>query len=179
MSDLEACAVNGREAAPSAEEVVRLLHEGRLKVGDIDLEVRRACVEHLGLEGFSTGEIAQLLGMNERTVRRDREALRRSGAIEPSPGLGDELLGEFERVVMCSAQRLARLARDPEAPPYARLWAEEAIVKNYQRFIQTAHRMGYVEEGRRRLAQKRAESPGEVERFKQRLGSLREMAKGV
>lgn len=59
--------------------------------------------------------------MNDRTVRRDREAIRQAGAIAPSAGLGDELLGEFERLVSCSAQRLARLARDPETPAYARL----------------------------------------------------------
>ena len=174
--DERAITVPGGEGA-SVEELVRQVHEGRVEVGELGLEVRRECVEHLALEGFSTGEIAQLLGMNERTVRRDREANRRAGALEPSVGLGDELMGEFERVVQASAQRLARLARDPESPAYARLWAEEAIVKNYQRFIQTAHRLRYVEEGGRRLARRRAEDGEEVEGFRRRAAVLREMAR--
>ena len=34
--------------------------------------------------------------------------------------VGDELLGEFQRVAHASVQRLARLARDADSPPYAR-----------------------------------------------------------
>lgn len=40
---------------PTVEEVVRSLHEGRLSVEDIGLEVRRACVEHLVAGGLFDG----------------------------------------------------------------------------------------------------------------------------
>ena len=135
--------------------------------------MRQQCVGHLTLEGFTSGEIAQLMRISERTVRRDRAAVRQTDALAPARSLGDELLGEFQRLTLASVQRLTRLARDPEAPHYARMWAEESIVRIYQRFIDTAHRLRYIEDGRARLAHQRDTDPAEQERFRETLASLR------
>ena len=72
-------------------------------------------------------------------------------ALRPELGLGDELLGEFEQVTYASVARLTRLARDPGNPPYARLYAEDAASRIYQRFVETARKLSYVEDGAGRL----------------------------
>ena len=132
-------------------EMIERIHAGRLNVSDLAVNVRQQCVGHLVLEGFTTTEIAQLLRMSERTVTRDRAAVRRDDALAPDSRLGDQLLGEFERISQSSVQRLTRLAQDTQNPAYARLWAEEAIVRIYQRLIDTVHRLHYFEDGKGRL----------------------------
>jgi hypothetical protein len=148
----------GAEVSPAA--VVERVHAGTLDPGALSAEVRRACVGHLGEQGFTSGEIAEVMKITERTVRRDRAALRREHGMGPDRELGDELLGEFERVVSTANARLTRLARDPEVSAYARLWAEEAQVRNYKRLIEMAHRLRYVESGQSRLAAQRREEGG-------------------
>src|SRR6056297_1275650 len=96
--------------AVATAELVRQLAEGRVAAGAITTEQRRRCVDHLTLEGFSAAEIAELTGVNERTVRRDREALRSDGALTPTRALGDELLGELQKHTHAAVARLARLS---------------------------------------------------------------------
>jgi hypothetical protein len=43
------------------------------------------------------------------------------------------------------------MAADHSTPPYARLWAEDAIGRTYQRFIETVRRLQYIDTGRLRL----------------------------
>ncbi|MEE9211786.1 MAG: hypothetical protein V3U29_03940, partial [Phycisphaeraceae bacterium] len=101
--------------------------------------------------------------------------IRRDHAVSPDLALGDELLGEFQRIILASIQRLVRLTREPDTPAYARLWAEEAIVRMYQRLIDTAHRLHYVADGRGRLAHQRDTDPAEQQRQKDRMASLMKM----
>ncbi|MEX1088489.1 MAG: hypothetical protein WEC36_18130 [Phycisphaeraceae bacterium] len=106
-------------------------------------------------EGFTTGDMAALLKTHERMVWRDRAAIRKEDALEPSETLGDELLGEYQALTRASVQRLSRLSRDATTPAYARLWAEEAIVRVQQRFIETVHRLQYLSEGKTRITDKK------------------------
>lgn len=148
----------------SAAELVARLHDGRLRPGDLSASQRQQCVDYLTFEGFSSSDIAQLMHICERTVRRDRAAVRRENAIHPDLNLGDELLGEFQQVVMCANQRLIRLVRDERIAPNSRLWAESVIVQNFQRFIETTHRLHYMADGKKRLDQLVAQDPTELDR---------------
>jgi len=158
LAEPGAAALHEPGAAPMIEpgaapiiEIVRRLQEGALVPADLDPALRRQCVMHLTVLGFSTSEIAELLTIADRTVRRDRAAIRREEALEPSPTLGDELLGEFQRLALASVQRLTRMAADHSTPAYARLWAEDAIARIYQRFLETVRRLGYLQTGALRL----------------------------
>src|ERR1041385_5889220 len=94
----------GRPASEeeAADELVRGIREGRLDAGRLGLGPRRRCVDYLTGEGFTAVEVARELGVTERTVRRDLAAVRRRHAVKPRERLGDELLGEFQRVTMDS-----------------------------------------------------------------------------
>src|SRR5262249_53755391 len=125
QSDLAAESTPGTapQAAPAPAieatitELVRLIHDGQIPPDALTPERRQQCVSQLALEGFSNAEIAQLMRTSERTVRRERLAARRDEPVTPDPMLGDELLGEFQRLAHAGIQRLTRLARDPDAPP--------------------------------------------------------------
>jgi len=70
---------DGDDGGLSVMAVIRRLQSGELSGEDIGIEVRRECVGHLTDEGFSSVEIAEVLGTHERMVRRDRAALRKIG----------------------------------------------------------------------------------------------------
>lgn len=141
-------------------DIIRRISDGALSIDDLPVDLRRACVSHLTIDGYSCSEICAVLKMAERTVRRDRSAARKDEAIAPDLYLGDELLGEYHRLTLASIQRLTRLAREPETPPYARLWAEESMSRCYQRLIDIAHKLNYTESGRERLNHHRQTDPG-------------------
>ncbi len=107
--------------------LVQEIHAGRIQADSLSAELRRQCVGHLTIEGCATSDIAALMRVPERTIRRDRAMVRREEAVGPSLTLGDELLGEYQRFTLASVQRLTRMCNAAEEPAYARLWAEEAI----------------------------------------------------
>lgn len=179
-------AASGGGASGSADELpgvsirdlVARLHAGAVRVSDLSADDRLACVEYLISEGFTTQEAAELMRVSVRTAQRDRAAVRRNRALHPDRSLGDELLGEFQSIVHASTQRLTRLARDTSAPAYARLWAESAIVRNFQRFIETIHKLNYLEDGRRRIDRLREADPAEqryaMERHRRQVRAMYE-----
>ncbi len=180
-ADTRADATAADEAAepqvlsPDVAAVLEQLHAGEVAGAALPLELRRRCVEHLTDEAFTTGEIAQVMRISERTVRRDRAALRRAGGVAPDARLGDELLGEFERIVTGAVGRLTRLSRESTSPPYVRLWAEQAMVRIYQRYIETAHRLNYIEDGQRRLREQRTESGTDLQAMHRRMDMVKRL----
>lgn len=156
----------------SADELVQRLHSGQIEPAALSIDQRRACVEKLTDQSLTNAEIATIMRMSVATIRRDRAALRRSRAVMPDRALGDELLGELEHLSQTSIARLARLARDESNPAYCRMWAEEAAVRVYCRFLDQARRLGYVEDGARRLRQQREDDPTEQQRARARLHQM-------
>lgn len=132
-------------------EIVHDIHDGKVDPSGLALPVRRRCVAHLLYEGFSVQETAQLMQVSERTVSRDRSDARADNALPPDIHLGDQLLGEFQCYTLGSIQRLIRLAKESSTPPYARLWAEESINRMYQRLMDMALKMNYINDGMDRL----------------------------
>jgi hypothetical protein len=160
------------ESTLTAVEIVQRIHAGQLAADAITAEQRQQCVSHLALEGFATGEIAALLRVSERTIQRDRLAVRRAEALAPGLSLGDELLGEYQRQTLTSIQRLTRMIHDHSNPAYARLWAEEAINRIYQRFLNCVHQLQYLESGQSRLYYLRQADPATQERDRQNFKDL-------
>ncbi len=128
-------------------ELVLLLGRGEIKPDQLTPEIRKRCVDYLAFDGFGQSEIAQILNVSDRTVRRILANIRDDEALAPDPRLGDRLLGQLQRTTLASIDRLGRITRDPSTPPYARLWTEEAITRTYNRFVETAHRLGYLVPG--------------------------------
>jgi len=162
---------------PAIGDVIRDISNGVRKAEDLDASTRQECVLQLSLDGFSNEEIACLLRVSERTVTRDRQAVRKTHALKPDCELGDELLGEFQAHVMTSIRRLTRLCNDPTMPPAVRVRADEAIGRIYQRFTEQVRRFSYAQDGSQRLAiqseqEKPVEKLPENAGFEERLEAL-------
>ncbi len=155
QSEESAITTQERGFSEDIPALIEQVHDGRLDPATLSPEQRRRCVENLSNREFSNGDIAALMRTSERTVRRDRAALRAEAAVAPDTTLGDQLLGEFERHVDRAIARLNRVSRDEASPPYARMWAAEAVVRVYKQYLEAAQRLGYIEDGRRRLDRQR------------------------
>lgn len=151
------------EAESEAIDVTALLQglsSGEVRGRGLTHLERRACVRQLVADGFTSDQMVTLLGVSERTITRDRKEVNQELAVQPDRRLGDELLGEYQSLVRSSIGRLTRLSRDSEEPAYARMWAEEAILRSYYRFMEMARKLNYLQSGEERL---QAAAAAEVE----------------
>ena len=148
----------------SAADLLGRLSEGRLAPADLTEPQRRCCVAPLTFDGFSNAQTTALLDISDRTLRRDRAAIRRDNAMEPSLTLVDELMGEYHSYVLASVRRLSRLAGDMQQPAYARLYADEAIPRLLERMIRMIREYRYTGDAGNRLGLLRSMDPGTARR---------------
>lgn len=113
----------------SALAILRELKAGRVRAGNLSSEDRQTCVDHLSAEGYSAAEIAEILRVSERTIARDRAALRAHYRLNSDPGFGAEFAGNLARQAELAAWRLLRVYREKEAPHFARIAAAAATWK--------------------------------------------------
>lgn len=109
------------------QRVLDLIHRIRAKEtnpSSLDAETRRHCVDLLAEQGVSTVDMAQLLGVSERTINRDRTAIREANALTVDPKLPRVVAGEILGHWRASMERLTRAARDRNAPAAVRVDAE-------------------------------------------------------
>lgn len=140
MSDHE----GGKGESPSVLGTIRALHAGTVKGRSLSVEDRQRLVEHLTIEGYSTADTAEILGLSERTIERDRRAVRHANALRSDPTFIRETIGQLVMQADASAGRLKRLARERTASPMARIEAEYAAWRVQRELIALLQRLGYL-----------------------------------
>ncbi len=113
---------------------------------------RRSCVEYLSAEGYSAAEIAGILSVADRTVLRDRQAIKEKNALGRDPALAGQVAGQLIREADSSMGRLRKLARDREAPHAARVEAERSAFGIFRDMVRTLQRLGYLPEAETRFS---------------------------
>lgn len=128
----------------SVLSLIRDLQSGRTSGINLSIDDRRRCVEHLSAEGYSVPEIAEILKCNERTIARDRKAIRQANALKVEPGFVEETVGHLMRQAEQSISRLRRMAREKESPLSSRVEAERAAWDVGRELVGTLQRLGYL-----------------------------------
>lgn len=131
----------------SPRGVLQILRE--IKTGTLDPKIlraedRQACVTHLGLEGATVPEMAQLLGVSDRTIARDRKAIQQQHAIHTDPTLAPLIAGRLMQEAETSNARLRRIGRDPQTPPAVKVASELAAYEVYDKFAQRLQSLGIL-----------------------------------
>lgn len=124
--------------------LIRDLQAGRLAPQSLSVDSRRACVEHLTADGFSVAEIAQVLQSSDRTIARDRAALRFAHSVEASPELTRQMVGHLMREAEITVNRLRRFARGTETDVAQKIEAEKASWIVTRDMLQMLQRLGYL-----------------------------------
>ncbi len=124
--------------------LIKRIKEHKIDPAVLTTEDRRRCVEVLWSEGYSIAETAQILQRGERTIYRDRSALRSTHALHVHPGFAPEMAGELMRQTEGSMGRLRRIAREPDASAMERCMAEQFAIKAHIEMITKLQSMGYL-----------------------------------
>ena len=98
--------------------------KGGAYAGEMTVEERRERVASLSLEGLSSREIGEELGISPRTVERDRAEVRRANSMSRDQKLVEEQLGGLIVQSQRAISRMRRMANDRETPAAVRLDAE-------------------------------------------------------
>ncbi|MFU8829596.1 MAG: ECF-type sigma factor, partial [Phycisphaerales bacterium] len=132
-------------------ELIQKLRSGSLQASLLDAEDRRACVEHLTAEGYSVAETAQILGVSDRTVTRDRNRIRAQHVLERDETTVDAMIGRLMGEYEASTGRLKRIARDRAVAAGTRVEAERVIWSAMCELVRLLQRLGYLPEAAREL----------------------------
>jgi len=135
-------AINEETRSPIT--LVRDLQSGRISATSLSTEARLVCVEYLGNEGYSVGEIAEVLKISIRTVHRDREQIKAAHAVSFTPDMVEQQVGQLVQHADQAIQRLRRIAREKNCPPAARVEAVRGtwtVVKELTELLQS---LGYM-----------------------------------
>ena len=165
-----------KDAVSPERGVLELLGEiksGRLAPKDLKPEDRRACVQHLGAEGYSVPEIAQVLKFSERTIARDRKANQEASALAPDPAYTPVLVGQLMIQMQTAIDHIRRITRDRETPAAVRVDGEHRCYQIQSDFVQRLQRLGYMPTAATRVEADLTHHLGEVPGYEQQMHEIR------
>ena len=138
---------NGEDAKSSGHSVltvIRSIHSGTLEPKSLGVEARQRCVEHLTGEGYSIVEIAEVLKVSERTIARDRAAIRQANALTRDPALVGQMAGELLAQAETAISRIRRVTRERATPAAVRVDGEKACWTITRDLVQRLQSLGYL-----------------------------------
>lgn len=128
-----------------ALQILKQIKDGVIDPKKLDSEIRQACVEHLWfVEGRAVAEIAHVLNVSDKTIRRDEDQIRKRNAQKPSADYSVEVFGELLQKAKSAHENMMRLSRSPDASVQEKAQAGFYAWKMIQQQIQIAQSLGVV-----------------------------------
>lgn len=121
----------------------------RVKAGTLPADLiapadRQLLVALLSADGFSTAEIAQVLKVSDRSIERDRRAIRDGLAVSKDPKLVGQMVGRLMAEAELSVQRIRRTARERDVEASVKIDAEHRCFLICRDLTQLLQRIGYL-----------------------------------
>jgi transposase len=105
---------------------------------------RRLIVSYLMADGYSTADMAQILKVSDRSIERDKKAVREANAIAADPQLVEQMVGRLVLEAELSIQRIRKAVRDKDTPQAVRIEAEHRCYQIVSDMITSLQRLGYL-----------------------------------
>jgi len=119
---------------------------------DINKDVRQQIVEALTCEGSSIPQIAQILKVSDKTIRRDLSDIKDRNAFSPSIEIAKRLIGDMKMKAEAHRSYLMRLARAQAASMSEKSLAEYYAWKVTKGLIEKLQSLGYLPSVPHRIA---------------------------
>ncbi len=145
--------------------LLRKIELGTVEAKAISVSDRRQLVAFLIGDGYSTAELAQVLKVADRTIERDKKAIRESNAIVRDPKLVGEMVGRLIGEAELSIQRIRKVSRDKKASPAVRIDGEQRCFQIYTDLIRSLQRLGYLPTAAQKVEADLTHHVGEVPDF--------------
>ncbi len=112
---------------------------------------RKLLVPFLMAEGQSTAEIAHLLKVSDRTIERDKKAIRQENAISQDPELVSIIAGRLVNEAQICIQRIRKFERDANCTPAAKIEGEKGCFYIVNSLAERLQSMGYLPTATKKL----------------------------
>ena len=124
--------------------LARDLQKGILSAKNISKDDRQMIVEYLSSEGCSAGQIADICKVNQRTIYRDRDHIRKKNAVSKDPEFTAKQVGQLMHRANQAVENLIRVSKDSACPHGTKVHAISQtwnIVKELNQMLQS---IGYL-----------------------------------
>ncbi len=125
-------------------DLVRAIQAGEVSGRALAPEDRQRCVEFLLAEGYSVVEISEVLKVHERTIQRDKLAIRSANALQRDESLPGRMAGYLVAEAEHSMSLLGRVARDRETPAAVKVEIAKARFSIADGLVERLQSLGYL-----------------------------------
>ncbi len=160
------------------ERTLSLLQEIQAGVMDpkcIRPAERRLIVSYLIADGYCTAEMAQILKISDRSIERDKKAIREANALAATPELVEQMVGRLYHEAELSIQRIRKVARDKKTPPAVKVDAEHRCYQIESDFITSLRHLGYLPTATAKLQADLTHHVGQLPDFAQLQGEVQRL----
>lgn len=133
-----------QEHATSTISLLRDIQSGKLDPKCIDVSQRQQLVEFLLGDGYTVAEMAQILRVADRTIERDKKAIREAHAIERDPKLVGQMVGRLISEAELAVQRIRKALREKDVAPALRVDGEQRCFQIVNDLVARLQRVGYL-----------------------------------
>jgi len=154
----------------TGERILSLLQ--KIQAGTVDPKCirpaeRHLIVSYLMADGYSTADMAQILKISDRSIERDKQAVRKKNALAADPELVEQMVGRLVCEAELSVQRIRKTARDKDTPQAVKVDAEHRCYQIVSDMITSLQRLGYLPTATPRLQADFTHNIGQIPDFSQ------------
>ena len=113
-------------------------------------------------DGYSTADMAQILKVSDRSIERDKKAIRETNALAADPELVEQMVGRLVCEAELSVQRIRKAVRDKDTPHSVKVDAEYRCFQIINEMTISLQRIGYLPTATARLQADITHSIGQV-----------------
>ena len=124
--------------------IVRDIQSKKIAPENLSIEDRQGCVAYLIIEGYSVVEIAEILKKDPRTIRRDKEHLRKANSLKYEPELAEQMLGQLVQTAEQCIYKLRKYSRDRDCSITDKIAMELGVWKIFKELVEKLQSVGYL-----------------------------------
>jgi hypothetical protein len=143
---------------------------------------RKSLIPFLMAEGQSTAEIAHLLKVSDRTIERDKKAIRKDNALAHDPELTNIMAGKLQYEAQLSIQRIRKFQRDKDCTPATKIDAEHRCFQIASTLSERLQSLGFLKTATAKIEADlthHLENPLSLDELESELKHLQEIEKST
>lgn len=128
----------------SVREIIQRIRDGLVDPKSLPKKLRQACVEVLFFEGGQQSTFSGFFNVCDKTISRDFKDICKKNALEATPELTKELVGELVLSARGYCARVKQLSRSADASVGDKIKAEYIGWRVQKELIETLDLVGYL-----------------------------------
>lgn len=124
--------------------LVKAIQGGQIEAKSLPKEHRQICVDYLTNEGYSSGEISEILKVSPRTIRRDRERIRQDNAVNLDADFTGRHVGLLTQRSQHAIENLIRVSKEKGCPHFVKVKAIKETWLITRGLAQLLQSVGYL-----------------------------------